>query len=161
MNDNNNRENKGKRKVRYVNRHEPFIEDYYRIGGNQYLLGLRFGFAMTLHLLICSLKLITPYGLLITALSIFLTACCYYAGFTTDLPINLLASTIIFPFSFSLSYSLNRRDQSLIDMGSFKSSAYSLYRLFRDWNHPVYLRRMAVRSEQAAALRRRQLEAET
>jgi len=71
--------------------------------------------------------------ILVTCLSVVGTVVCYYKNWTFDLPSNLIAAGIVFPISFSIQFSLNRRERVLLDIASLKASAIALYSLSKEW----------------------------
>jgi hypothetical protein len=89
---------------------------------------------MMISLLKSFVRLITFHTILVTGLAVGSTLMCHYLDLTTDMPISLLASAIIFPISFGINYAFQRRERCFITMASLKSSAIALYQCHREWD---------------------------
>jgi hypothetical protein len=57
----------------------------------------------------------------------------YYLELGVDMPIGLISVSLVFPISFGISYTTNRREAALKEMASIKASAISLFYCARNW----------------------------
>jgi len=71
--------------------------------------------------------------LYVVVLSLASTYIAMYYNIRSDMPLNLLSIGIIFPISFCIQYSLNRRERVLLDVASLKASIISMFFLAREW----------------------------
>lgn len=76
---------------------------------------------------------ITPNVCIVTTLAVLGTFLCDRYNLHADLPVSLLATSIIFPFSFGIGFTFNRRHNALIDMADLKTASMGLYLSIREW----------------------------
>lgn len=111
---------------RYLGVHEPAPEDF--IGHSA-----RYELRTSFYLIRAFLSILDWTAFLVIFISIGFTALCIQFGLYTDMPLSLLASGIVFPISFQISYAASRRERMLLDIASLKASMMGLYYLHRDW----------------------------
>eukprot|EP01128_Nolandella_sp_AFSM9_P002403 TRINITY_DN12770_c0_g1_i1.p1 TRINITY_DN12770_c0_g1~~TRINITY_DN12770_c0_g1_i1.p1 ORF type:complete len:473 (-),score=55.22 TRINITY_DN12770_c0_g1_i1:4-1422(-) len=71
--------------------------------------------------------------LLVVSLAVAGTWLCHYFDLRYNMPISLISTGIVFPISFTLQNTVQRRERVLLDVASLKSSIIGLYIMSREW----------------------------
>ncbi len=69
----------------------------------------------------------------ILGLSLLFTYLCLHLGITIEMPTGIIGIAIVFPIVFSINAAYRRREEALLHLANFKSSAAGLYYGHRDW----------------------------
>jgi hypothetical protein len=130
---------------RYIrSTHEPELEDYYYNSGS---IGLRYSFAILIFKLRSFVSItLTLTTLFNVGLSVSGTVLCTVFNLITDLPLSLIATGIIFPISFGISFNFHRRETTIREIAVLKAVALSMYLVVRDWPAPSHELTEAVNS---------------
>ncbi|KAL6055588.1 hypothetical protein QOT17_016647 [Balamuthia mandrillaris] len=118
---------------RYSKRHEPRREDWYGRTFSRRLDDFLFRLVLRFSLTLSFLSLLSVTGLLITLAAVGSALLFHYLELDTEMPLTFISVGIVFPISFGINFSLNRRERALLQMASLKSSAISLYQFYRQW----------------------------
>jgi len=111
---------------RYVGRHEPRSTDYrspwrFELDTIVYL-------CKNYVLLCLNVQTFLTMGLALGFYFLF-----YFLELGIDMPLSLIAVSLVFPISFGISYTANRREAALKEVASIKASAISLFYCARNW----------------------------
>lgn len=97
----------------------------------------RFDVATSIYLIRSYLALLVRLNLWFVVLSSIATTClCYFYDWTFELPLPLLSAMVMFPLSFGVQYTMQRRERVLLDIASLKASAFALYSISKEWPPP-------------------------
>ncbi|KAL6041730.1 hypothetical protein QOT17_024801 [Balamuthia mandrillaris] len=118
---------------RYSKRHEPRREDWYGRTFSRRLDDFLFRLVLRFSLTLSFLSLLSVTGLLITLAAVGSALLFHYLELDSEMPLTFISVGIVFPISFGINFSLNRRERALLQMASLKSSAISLYQFYRQW----------------------------
>eukprot|EP01112_Ceratiomyxa_fruticulosa_P018378 TRINITY_DN5862_c0_g4_i1.p1 TRINITY_DN5862_c0_g4~~TRINITY_DN5862_c0_g4_i1.p1 ORF type:complete len:334 (-),score=46.11 TRINITY_DN5862_c0_g4_i1:91-1092(-) len=111
---------------RYYHRHEPLREE----SSSGFVYSLKIHIYMLWSFLII---LFRPLNILIVVLSLLSTWICHKYKFYTDVPLYFFGQGIIFPISFILNYTYQRRERVLHSIASIKATAITIYSNYREW----------------------------
>eukprot|EP01123_Difflugia_compressa_P006445 TRINITY_DN18662_c0_g1_i2.p1 TRINITY_DN18662_c0_g1~~TRINITY_DN18662_c0_g1_i2.p1 ORF type:complete len:492 (-),score=59.90 TRINITY_DN18662_c0_g1_i2:89-1393(-) len=115
---------------RYNSRHEPRLDDY----RGKPCYRFKYNSSSGLYLLRSFCTIVFRINtLLVVSLAIAATIICFKMNWIFDLPTTFLSAGIVFPISFGIQFSFNRRERVLLDIASLKSSAFALYALSKEW----------------------------
>jgi hypothetical protein len=118
----------------YGHRREPAKEEF----ASKRCGSLRLSVAVNLSLIRSFLSLFDLSSLFLVALGAAVTYLCYKYELLVDLPLSLLSVGVIFPLSFNLEYSNERRERALLDIASLKASIIALFQLNREWSKNLH-----------------------
>jgi hypothetical protein len=121
-------------------RHEPKLSDFHK----KKFQVLRYEFAMGWYLVRAFINLVSRGLTLFTiAFGVGSVLVCYYFQLSSDIPLNIIGSAMLFPVSFSIPYILGRRENALHDLADLKASAVSIYLATREWAPTDHKREMS------------------
>jgi len=134
---------------RYIRRHEPILEEYLdkRCCGCEYSRSA-YSQAVVRSLIRGFFTLIFHWlFLIVLILSVGGTIACHYLSIYSDVPLTLLASALLFPISFGINWTFNRRETLLKDIAELKATCLAIYYCFRDWQNPTSTLDLKLRKE--------------
>ena len=82
-------------------------------------------------------QIVNLKSVLISALAVLSTWVCLRLKITSDFPLTLIATAIVFPLVFSISTAYTRREKALEEFGSIKAHGRALYLASRYWVAPA------------------------
>jgi len=78
-------------------------------------------------------KAINFKTLIVTGMSLVITALCHHMKLEADFPLTIISIAIVFPLVFSLRAAFARREKALKNYAILKGNALSVYYGLRDW----------------------------